>query len=197
MTKQSALIARWHTRVVETGTRLLAVSCFDNNRFVRGANAIEDDICSFEGLRFELMVEVIDLLHDFSFFLRKVIERAELVEQARQIYPHLDRKTVILNQAGPEERAIELSQESLWWILGRVIHSRSVLVLGGEKTNLVVYSDGKTREYEDSRCYVEFESDWDADEGKTHVLHVPSLVKCYVSTALRHAVDEIVRANTI
>jgi hypothetical protein len=62
MTKQMALIARWHIRVLETGTRLLAVACFDNNRFVAGRNAIEDDCCSFQTLNLEFTIEVIDLL---------------------------------------------------------------------------------------------------------------------------------------
>jgi hypothetical protein len=65
----------------------------DNNRFVRGVNAIEDDTCSFASLRLEITIEVIDLLHDFSFFLRKVIEQTELVDAAKQIYPHREQKT--------------------------------------------------------------------------------------------------------
>jgi hypothetical protein len=73
---------------VDSGTRLLALSCFDHNRFVQGKKALEDDLLSFTSLDVEFTVEVIDVLHEYCFILRKLIERAEKIDIAREMFPH-------------------------------------------------------------------------------------------------------------
>lgn len=195
MPRQVALIARWNEKAADLGTRLLALSCFDNNRFVNGRNAIEDDLSSFESLRLDITTEVIDLLHEYCFILRKLIERADCVSQARKLYPHPGNGNIIINKDGPDEREVLLCQRDLWWILGRVIHSQSVMVLGGDTDLLRVYSDGKNRSYSDGYCYVSVESDF--DEGVRHILHIPSLVHIFLFSALASQIKEVVRDNTI
>ena len=87
-----------------------------------------------------------------------------------------------------------LCQKDLWWILGRVIHSQSVVVLGGDTNLLRIYSDGKTRSYSDGYCYASVESDF--DDGVQHILHIPSLVHVFSSSALASEIKEVVRENT-
>ncbi|WP_157378043.1 hypothetical protein [Burkholderia ubonensis] len=166
MNKQVALIARWHRRVIDSGTKLLSISCFDNTKFIRGQNAIEDDLMSFQTWGLEFTTGVIDGLHDFCFFLRKMIERADLRSLAKMTYPHANLISATINQGSPYATKVVLCKENLWWILGRVIHSTSVVVLGGVRSDVLCYTDGKTREYQDSRIYVEVESDLDRKEGK-------------------------------
>jgi hypothetical protein len=197
VTKQVALIARWHAKAIDTGTRLLALSCFDRNRFVAGRNAIEDDLFSFQSLDLEFTVEVIDGLHEYCFTLRKLIERAGKVALAKKLFPHSDRPVARIGQGGLEEREVQLCPENLWWILGRVIHSKSVMVLGGDYCYLRVYEDGKTREFKDGRVYVEVASDFDEKEGLKHILHVPSLVRAYAFSHLSYEIGQIVRENTL
>ena len=194
--KQVALIARWHAKAVDLGTQLLALSCFDHNRFVERCNAIEDDVMSFQSLDLEFTAEVIDVLHEYCFILRKLIERTDKVEQAKQLLPHAGQETATIDKGGIDDKEMRLCTESLWWILGRIIHSRAVMVLGGDASNLIVYADGKTREYSDGRCYVEVSSDFD-DAGQSHVIHVPSLVRAYMFSAMSREIQEIVRANTL
>ena len=197
MTKQVALIARWHAKAIDAGTRLLALSCFDSNRFVVGRNAIEDDMLSFQSLDLEFTVEVIDGLHEYCFLLRKLVERAGKVDLAKKLFPHGEHPIARVGQGGIEEREVRLCAESLWWILGRVIHSASMTVLGGDHCHLKVYGDGKTREFEDGRVYVEVASDFDQKAGENHILHVPSLVRAYTFSALSYEISQIVRENTL
>lgn len=195
--KQIALISRWHRRVIESGTRLLSTSCFDNTRFIQGHNALADDVRSFEPWRTEFTIEIIDSLHDFCFFLRKVIERANVQDQAKLTYPHEFMEVAKVNQGSPDEKEVILCKKDLWWILGRVIHSTSVVVVGGFRSDVIYYKDGKTREYANSRVYVEIESDMDRNTGKKHVIYIPALVHCYVSSQLAHQVQDVVRKNTL
>jgi len=194
--KQTALIARWHRRVVASGTRLLALACFDNTKFLLKRNAVEDDVISFDQWNLEFTVDIIDNLHDFSFFLRKVIERADAVNLSKRIFPHKEMEKVTIHQGGLDEEKVLLCQKNLWWLLGRVIHSKSVVILGGTQSELIIYGDGKTREYENSQVYVEVESDFDSNKGIKHIIHIPSLVHCYVSSALVHKIEDAVRLNS-
>lgn len=197
MNKQVALIARWHRRVIDSGAKLLSVSCFDNTKFVRGHNAIEDDLLSFHTWGIEFTTEVIDGLHDFCFFLRKVIERVDLQDLAKATFPHANLSVAKINQGSPYECQVSLCNRDLWWMLGRVIHSTSVTVLGGTRSDVLHYTDGKTREYADSRVYVEVESDLDRKAGKKHVIHIPSLVHCYVFSKLANQVQDVVKRDTL
>ncbi len=194
--KQISLIVRWHQKVIDTGVKLLALSCFDNTRYVSHRNAIEDDICSFDSLRTEITIDVIDLLHEYCFFLRKLIERTDLVKIAKEIHPHSDKSNVAINVGSLGEETVELSGNSFWWILGRVIHSRSVMVLGGENSELIVYADGKTREYQDGFQFVEVSSEKDCSE-TSHVFHIPSLVSAYTNSKLNYEMAKTIREQTM
>ncbi len=196
MPTQIALIVRWNSKVIDLGVRLLALSCFDGNRFVKGRNAIEDDINSFHSLDPEFTAEVIDLLHEYCFTLRKLIERTENVESAKKLNLHDEDASVTVDQGGVEERDVVLCKENLWWVLGRVIHSKSVTIIGGDRANLVVYRDTKTREYSDGRCYVEVSSDLDS-MNESHVVHVPSLVRVVNFSPLAQSIQKFVRENTV
>ena len=195
-TKQVALVTRWNYKVADSATRLLALSCFDNNRFVSGNNAIEDDCLSFGSLNLEFTAEVIDTFHEYCFFLRKLIERTGQVKKAQDHIPHTGTKKVMINKGGIDEFEAVLCDKSLWWILGRVIHSKEVRVLGGDTSNLIVYPDGKTREYDDGMCYLEVSSDYDND-GESHFLHIPSLVRAYTFSEIGRVIDHESNRNTI
>jgi hypothetical protein len=195
-TKQIALIARWNFKVADAATKLIALSCFDNNRFVNGKNAIEDDCLSFESLSLELTTEVIDVFHEYCYFLRKLIERTGQVKEAKEFMPHGGIITTIIRKGGTDEKEVNLCEKDLWWLLGRVIHSKSVMVLGGDQSTLIVYPDGKTREYEDGRCYVEVSSDFDT-EGTSHVMHIPSMVRAYTFSKVGYAIKNAARESSL
>lgn len=182
--------------MADAATKLIALSCFDNNRFVKGRDAFEDDRLSFESLSLELTVEVIDVFHEYCYFLRKLIERTDQVEAAKELKPHGDESAVTINKGGIDEKEVVLCQKSLWWLLGRVIHSRSVMVLGGEQSILIVYADGKTRDYADGRCFVEVSSDFD-DKGVSHVMHIPSIVRAYTISNVGYAIKDAARENSL
>jgi hypothetical protein len=59
----------------------------------------------------------------------------------------------------------------------------------------MVYGDGKTREFEDGRCYVEILSDLDEQNDQGHIVHVPSLVRAYTFSAMSNEIQAIVREN--
>jgi hypothetical protein len=151
---------------------------------------------SFQSLDVEFTAEVIDVLHEYCFTLRKLIERTDKVEQAKKLMPHAHATRVIVDEGGIDEKEVDLCQESLWWTLGRVMHSKSVMVLGGDRGNLIVYPDGKTREYSDGRCYVQVSSDLDKN-GEEHLFHVPSLVRVYTFSQLSYEIQDVVRQNTM
>jgi hypothetical protein len=196
MARQMALISRWHDDAIRLSTRLLAAACFDHRRFVHGKNAIEDDFMSFQSLNTELTVEVIDVLHEFCFVFRKLVERAGLVKLAREMYPHEQGATVTI-QAAEGVRRGALCDKDLWWILGRVIHSKSVMVAGGDEATMHVYADGKSRNFGNGRHYVEVSSDYDSQSGQGHLIHIPPLVRVYTDSVLRKRLDGVVRSNTI
>jgi hypothetical protein len=196
MSRQIALIVRWHEDAVRLSTRLLAAACFDHSRFAHGVNALEDDFMSFQSLATELTVEVIDVLHEFCFVLRKLIERADLVGLARDMYPHSHSTSVVIRTV-LGERQVQLCDKSLWWLLGRVIHSNSLTVVGGDGATSHVYADSKVREFGNGRLFVEVASDFDSSAGHCHLIHIPSLVRLYADSMLRHKIDAIVAANTL
>lgn len=196
MRKQVALIARWHAKTTDLATRLLALSCFDHNRLAQGRNAIEDDVFSFQSLDLELTVDLIDTLHEYAFTLRKLIERAGVVDDARSLRPHNSMVEAVIGAGGTDERRVEPCQESLWWILGRFVHSKHVMVLGGDTSQLRVYHDGKTREYPDGRCFVEVASERDP-QATAHVVHVPSLVGCFTFSSMEMRIREVVQENSM
>ena len=196
MARQMALISRWHDDAIRLSTRLLAAACFDHRRFVRGGFAIEDDFMSFQSLNTELTVEVIDVLHEFCFVLRKLLERAGLRKLACDMYPHKQGAMVTIQASGSvQQRA--LCDKDLWWILGRVIHSKSVMVAGGDETAMHVYPDGKSRSFDNGRHYVEVSSDYDSQLGQGHLIHIPSLIRLYTDSVLRVRLDDVVGSNAI
>jgi hypothetical protein len=196
MARQMALISRWHDDAIRLSTRLLVAACFDHRRFVRGVNAIEDDLMSFQSLDTEITVEVIDVLHEFCLVFRKLLERAGLRKLASEMYPH-EKGAMVTTQAGGSIQQRQLCDKDLWWILGRVIHSKSVMVAGGDETTIHVYADGKSRSFDNGRHYVEVSSDYDSQSGQGHLIHVPSMVRLYTKSNLRMRLDEIVLSNTI
>ncbi|HSG23262.1 MAG TPA: hypothetical protein VLA64_09950, partial [Azonexus sp.] len=77
-------------------------------------------------------------------------------------------------------KSVRLTQESLWWILGRIIPSRETLVLFRE-VELVITSLTTGAHFTiEQPVGFRFASDNDND-GVFHNLHLESLAKCYLS----------------
>lgn len=143
-------------------------------------------------LRARQSAQLLELLHDFSYHARKTLELAEahrpgIVERA---------KVVQLLKHGPEadlgiEDPVPLTDQSLWWLLGRVIHSRAVTI--HERHDVVVGSPWaappRTTSYW-TLAVVGVQSDLDGPDA-THCFYVEQLVEafCLMHDAIREALE--------
>lgn len=74
------------------------------------------------------LVMLIDLVHEFCFNARRAIERAEryrpgVIASVQALKVHYGETELDLSPYESPSR-IPLSQESFWWVLGRIIHSK-------------------------------------------------------------------------
>jgi hypothetical protein len=92
------------------------------------------------------LVMLIDLVHEFCFNARRAIERAEkylpgTIEYAQALKVHNARKEIVLSKYEHPDR-LPLTEQSLWWVLGRIIHSKDTQVI--YRTVDVVVTNSRT-----------------------------------------------------
>jgi hypothetical protein len=88
-----------------------------------------------DALRGRQRLQLADLLYEFCYYTRRALELAEqyepgILEHAMQVkLPGFGERTLELEIG---EDAVELVDESLWWVLNRVIHSRQLSIHDAE-----------------------------------------------------------------
>ena len=76
---------------------------------------------------------LIDLVHEFCFNARRAIERAEkyrpgIIANLQALRVHYGKQELVLSELD-HPRTVPLTQESFWWVLGRIIHSKETQVM--------------------------------------------------------------------
>lgn len=127
------------------------------------------------------LVMLIDIVHRFCFNARKAIERADVdrpgtVAEARRAQVNYETQLPLDSCHG---ESVNLTQEGLWWILGRIIHSRDTQVLHREIDLIITNHETGAHFVIEQPVGFKFASDNDAD-GVYHCLHLESLAKCYL-----------------
>jgi len=127
------------------------------------------------------LVMLIDIVHHFCFNARKAIERADenrpgTVAEARRLRVNYEAQLALDSVQG---KSVNLTQVGLWWVLGRIIHSRDTQVLYREIDLIITNQETGSHFVIEQPVGFKFASDNDAD-GVFHCLHLESLAKCYL-----------------
>lgn len=132
-------------------------------------------------LRDRQIVQLTDLIHDFSYNARKVIELSEatipqIVEISKTVKVHSDITSLEIDDVDSEQ--VTLTNEPLLWTLNRIIHARELLIEEATETIVVHERTGRLRSNY-RPIAISFRSDRDPiDSG--HYVHIESLVKAYI-----------------
>lgn len=137
---------------------------------------------------------LIDTVHEFCFNGRRAVERAEryrsgTIDHFKKVQVHYGLKTMELSELD-HPKAVDLTQESLWWVMNRIIHSRESGVL--YKTTEVVVTDERTGRHHSIRRPVAFGFSSDRDSGAIdHYVGLEELALAYVrcETVIEEAIQ--------
>jgi len=159
------------------------------------ARSTIEDTPSGNALYARQLVTLIDLVHEFCFNARRAIERAEkyrpgTIGSVQKWQVHRGKTELFLSNVD-RPKLIPLTQESLWWILGRIIHSKETQVIF--RTVDVVITNQNTGRH---HCVWQpvafaFSSDRDGDKAD-HFVELESLVLAYsdlVAPQIDHAIQ--------
>ncbi len=129
---------------------------------------------------------LIDLVHEFCFNARRAIERAEkyrpgIIARLQAYKAHGSTDELVLSNIDrtfhPEP--IYLTNESFWWILGRIIHSKETEVI--YRTVKVVFTNEATGQHYTIKQPAAFGFSSDRDGEKiNHYVEFEALVIPYV-----------------
>lgn len=126
---------------------------------------------------------LIDLVHEFCFNARRSIERAEkyrpgIIASLQTLKVHYGRQELALSEFD-HPKSIPLTQESYWWVLGRIIHSKETQVM--YRTVEVVVTNKQTGRHHSVRQPVAFGFSSDRDSDRiNHYIELESFVTLYV-----------------
>ena len=126
---------------------------------------------------------LIDLVHEFCFNARRAIERAEkyrpgIIASLQTLKVHYGRQELALSELD-HPKSISLTQESYWWVLGRIIHSKETQVI--YRTVEVVVTNKQTGRHHSIRQPVAFGFSSDRDNDRiNHYIELESFVTPYV-----------------
>lgn len=140
---------------------------------------------------------LIDLVHEFCFNARRAIERAEkyrpgIIASLQALKVHYGKQELVLSELD-HPRAVPLTQESFWWILGRIIHSKETGVIY-RTVDVVVTNQATGRQYSIRQpAALGFSSDRDGDQ-INHYVELESLVTPYVG-GISHRIEEAINAR--
>lgn len=140
---------------------------------------------------------LIDVVHEFCFNARKAIERAErykpgIVRSLQGLNIHLGQTELAFSELD-HPKSVALTQESLWWIIGRIIHSKETYV--AYRTVDVVVTNEKTGRHYSIRqpAAFGFSSDRDSDR-IDHYVDLQRLVSVYVG-GVSYQIEEAIGAR--
>jgi hypothetical protein len=140
---------------------------------------------------------LIDLMHEFCFNARRAIERAErykpgIIAGLQSLEVHYGEKELLLSELD-HPPSVPLTEESFWWILGRIIHSKETQVI--YRTVDVVVTNEQTGRHHTVRQPVAFGFSSDRDTNRIdHYVELEQFVACYVG-GISHQIDQAIGAR--
>ena len=140
---------------------------------------------------------LIDLVHEFCFNARRAIERAEkyrpgIIASLQTLKVHYGRKELALSELD-HPKSIPLTQESYWWVLGRIIHSKETQVM--YRTVEVVVTNKQTGRHHSIQQPVAFGFSSDRDSDRiNHYIELESFVTPYVG-GISYQISEAISAR--
>jgi hypothetical protein len=140
---------------------------------------------------------LIDLVHEFCFNARRAIERAEkyrpgIIANLLALKVHYGKQELVLSEFD-HPKTILLTQESYWWVLGRIIHSKETQVI--YRTVDVVITNEQTGRHHCIRQPVAFGFSSDRDSDRiNHYIDLESFVTPYAG-GISHQVTEAINAR--
>lgn len=166
---------RYHDRSLEVATQLLGLSSI---------SVVDRD--TLYDLNVRWFIQIQDLVHDFAYSARKGIEITADIEPAtlvaaKEAQPHATGQRVQVDI----DRHIDLCDQSFWWIINRLIHSRKLTVQ--EVVETIVGGPWALPHQTSSRVaprFVGFRSDYD-DREQFNYVGIQELVACYISPISR------------
>lgn len=143
------------------------------------------------------LVMLIDIVHEFCFNARRAIERDEkyrpgVIAGAQALHVHHGRTELSLSEIDNPAR-LPLTQESFWWVMGRIIHSRETQVM--YRTVDIVVTNQTTGRHHSIRQPVAFGFSSDKDPNSMdHYVELEALALGYVGS-IAHLVEEAVKTR--
>lgn len=140
---------------------------------------------------------LIDLVHEFCFNARRAIERAEkyrpgIIASLQTLKVHYGKQELALSELD-HPKSIPLTQESYWWVLGRIIHSKETQVM--YRTVEVVVTDKQAGRHHCIRQPIAFGFSSDKDSDRiNHYIELESFVTPYVG-GISHQISEAISAR--
>jgi hypothetical protein len=117
-----------------------------------------------------------DLLHDFAFKSRKLIELA--TADAIPAKSWASQGTIMGFRSSTTDSLIEkFKHYSLWFILNRVIHSDSLLII---RAPVQINPDHQEITHRLPWAF-QVRSDFDSDDKKQHLVFIDELLKCFIT----------------
>jgi hypothetical protein len=139
----------------------------------------------------------IDLVHEFCFNARRAIERAEkyrpgIIANVQALKIHYDRSELELSKFEQPSKS-PLTEESFWWVLGRIIHSKETHIV--YRTLDVVITDEARGRLHSIMQPVAFGFSSDRDDDRIdHFVELEAFVLLYVR-GIAHQIEEAVRTR--
>lgn len=140
---------------------------------------------------------LIDLVHEFCFNARRAIERAEhyrpgIIQNLQKLRLHYGKTELALSSLD-HPRLLPLTQESFWWVLGRIIHSKETQVI--YRTVDVVVTNERTGRHHCIRQPVAFGFSSNRDSDLiNHYVELESFVTPYVG-GISNQIGEAISAR--
>ena len=162
--------------------------------FARSTNEDTPEGCAIYGRQLPMLI---DLVHEFCFNARRAIERAEkyrpgLIASLQATTVHYGKQELALSELD-HPKSIPLTQESYWWVLGRIIHSKETQVM--YRTVEVVITNKQTGRHHCIRQPIAFGFSSDRDSDRiNHYIELESFVTPYVGR-ISHQISEAISAR--
>lgn len=140
---------------------------------------------------------LIDLVHEFCFYARRAIERTEkyrpgIIANLRVLNLHAGKPELSLSK-WDHPSSIALTQESFWWVLGRIIHSKETQIIY-RTVDVVITNQSSGRHHTISQPIAfEFSSDYDNDL-ICHYIELESFVALYINS-ISHQIEQVIQTR--
>ena len=163
--------------------------------FARSTNKDTPDGCAIYVRQLPMLI---DLVHEFCFNARRAIERAEkyrpgIIASLQATKVHYGKQELALSELD-HPTSIPLTQESYWWVLGRIIHSKETQVV--YRTVEVVITNKQTGRHHCIRQPVAFGFSSDRDSARiNHYIELESFVTPYVARISQQISEAISARN--